>query len=445
MIAIRQQVNKAGNMPYPIFLRQWLAHARPVLERWKSARQAESLRAAAYVATLFIPLMLIISRGTADALGALIGLSFLYRSYQWNDWQWTRDPVVRIGFAAWLWMVLVVSPFAADGFASFSIALPWVRFLLLYAALRYWVLIGKIEIEYLAIALAIMLALVMVDTLWQFFSGISLTGHLITDAGRLSGPMSSVKVGIFIAKLLLPVAGLCFYFSFEQQKKPAIIASSAFLFSAVVIILFSGERTALIGALVGVMLAGGLVTLYQPRLRLPFLISIALFLAIGVLMLATQRWTSDRAVEMMQTLANFRTSNYGQLFWAGGELGREHWLTGTGFKGFRELCGQFVLSGQIKHCNLHPHNLYVEWFAETGAMGFILLLGIIGALIREAVRHLRAARGIGIFIPAMALGTCAVHFFPLLATQSFFSNWPAILLWYSLGLAYAGFNLKDEA
>ena len=78
---------------------------------------------------------------------------------------------------------------------------------------------------------------------------------------------------------------------------------------------------------------------------------------------------------------------------------------------------------------------------ETGVIGLLLYVAMVGALIASAVRSFRASHGAAQLLPAFALGTVMVHFFPLMVTQSMFSNWPAIVLWYSLSVAFAALNL----
>ena len=118
---------------------------------------------AAFFAVLLLPLMLIVNRGLSDALVVLVAVLFLIESKMANNWQWLSDPVVKIGLIAWVWMMLAVSPFAYDPRASYAVALPWIRFVIFYAAMRYWVLTRKESIQLVGGSLLVLLLLVVLD------------------------------------------------------------------------------------------------------------------------------------------------------------------------------------------------------------------------------------------------------------------------------------------
>ena len=47
-------------------------------------------------------------------------------------------------------------------------------------------------------------------------------------------------------------------------------------------------------------------------------------------------------------------------------------------------------------------------------------------------------------LPAFALAGLVTNFFPFMPTQSIFSNWPAILLWYEISVAMASMNVLEK-
>ncbi len=392
-------------------------------------------------ACLLLPWLLIFSRAGGDASSILIGVLFLLRSWQTNDWAWARSPVVRICLVAWAWMLLIVSPLAHSVSESFQTALPWIRWILLYAALTQWVLSTPGRLRLCGLNLAVMLFFVMVDTIWQYHFGISLTGHVPSDTYRLTGPMSNVKVGIFVAKLCFPAAAMLFYPAMLHHKRGKAAAACVFLAACITTVLLSGERTAFFTCLLAFGLGIAIIALNEPALRTKALLAAAAVIIISGGLLATQPVLQARVKWLHENLMNFSTSSYGTLDRIGIEMGADHWVHGAGFKGFRELCPSYLAPGELDQCNIHPHNPYVEWFAELGLPGLLLFIAFIAALSREGLRAVRANRGPGRVVAAMVLGVIAMHFFPLMATQSFFSNWPALLLWYSLAIAMSSLNM----
>jgi len=399
---------------------------------------------AAYFATIILPWALIFSRGIADACCVFICVLWLWQSFEKKQWGWLNDPFIKAGIIAWLWMIVIVSPFAVMPKESISMAAPWIRYILLYAALRYWVLCSRESLFLLGKILAAMLVLVMVDTLWQYITGVSITGHIRDKSGRLTGPINNVKVGIFIAKLLFPTSGIFLFFSILHKKNIAIFASVLLILSSIMVIMLSGERTAFFSTVIAISALTACLAVVEPTFRKILLFGIIILICGVSFMLATQPWVQVRANDFYYIISNFFESNYGQLFKAGYFIGGEHWITGAGPKGFRELCPDLITRHKVFYCNIHPHNPYLEWFSEAGAIGLMLFITMISCLIYICLKDFIKRRSIYRILPAFAFACIIGNFFPFMPTQSQFSNWPAILLWYSVSVAIASLNIKDD-
>ena len=398
----------------------------------------------AYVATLLLPLGLIFNRVFMEAACIVVGLLFIWNSVSHKQWQWLRDPVVRAGFILWLWLLIPASAFAILPMASLKMALMWIRFLLVYAALRHWVLTERRALQVLAIILVAMFGFIIVDTLWQYITGVSFTGHERSVNGRLTGPFDNLKVGIFTAKMFIPTAVLCLFFSWRAQKRVWLFASIFFCLASVTVILLSGERTAFVSAAIAITCSGLLFVVIEPNFRRIFLMSLVLIAFLVGGLFYTQPWISYRTKELFSTISSPQDSPYGQLFYAGYLLGKEHPITGAGLKGFESYCPS--LSGTIDTiwCSSHPHNPYIENFAAAGSVGLVLFIMLIISMFSETKRIFQGSSGLERLVPALVMATLLVHFFPFMPTQSVYSNWPAMLLWYSVSIAMASLNLLDK-
>lgn len=418
-----------------------MANALTFLENSSRNRK---LWLAAYAATLIIPWALIYGRGIADACCVLIGLLFLLHSMAHRQWTWLRDPVVNLALLTWVWLLFVVTPLAVQPDQSFMLAGPWIRYVLLYAALRHWVLLGSRDLKRLGTWLTIMLGFVAIDTVWQYLSGTSLTGNVRDETGRLTGPFEQVKVGIFAAKMLLPAMGIFLFFSLAQKQKYRACFAIAMLGFVNSVILLSGERTAFISCSIALGLTGLWFIITAPRQRLRLLAVLAAWLmGIGLITL-TQQWVQTRSDNLYNNLSNFRTSPYGKLFRGGLMMGADHMFAGAGLRGFRELCPDLIEQGRIDYCNLHPHNPYIEWLAEAGLPGLLLFVAMVVLLARSCFAMLRQTSGIYRVPVVFALACLVQNFMPLMATQSTFSNWPGILLWYSISVSLAMLNALEK-
>lgn len=387
-----------------------------------------------------IPWLLIFSRAGIDIACAIVGLAFLCHSCRSGTFGWLNDPILRIGLMAWIWL-MTTSAFSHAPLVSLGAALVWVRYLIFYAALRYWVLTRAPALRLLGDVLAAMLMLVALDTLWQYVFNVSLTGNEIASGGRLSGPFSAVKVGIFMAKLLLPAFILMLCFGRSPAAPASRILQTLIIIGGGGVVLLSGERTAFVSLALGVALMGIVAIWADREKRKDYMVMLALYLTAMGLLFLTQPWVQQRTTELFNIVHHYRESPYGQLHIASYELGKSHWLTGVGLKNFRSHCPVLEEQNLVHYCDNHPHNAYLEWFSESGIIGLGLFVGLIAAFMRDAIRGMR--RGTAALPAAAAMATLLVHFFPFMPTQSFFSNWPAQLLWYSLSVVFAVMHAQN--
>jgi O-antigen ligase len=120
-------------------------------------------------------------------------------------------------------------------------------------------------------------------------------------------------------------------------------------------------------------------------------------------------------------------------------------VLGIGIRRFRTACANdhFQPLGPVEdRCYTHPHNIYLEWLVETGAIGLGAFLALVGLWWAEAVRGWR--RGVDPALLAGAIAALVVLLWPLRSGMSFFGNWHAILFWLVLGFALAIFRARSE-
>ncbi len=398
----------------------------------------------AFFSALMIPATLVIDRFATEALIALIDLLFLAHCAGKKQWGWLREPMTVMLLAAWAWMVLVVTPMAHNIAASSTIALPWVRFIVFFAAMRCWVFTEERPFKIMAMWMAFIFILIVVDTMWQYTYGISLTNHRVLESGRLTGPFDNVKVGIYLSRMLLPVIGLCIFFSFPEQFSRGAILIYALLCCAVLVtIAMSGERAPFGTAIFGILTVLGVAAFREKQLRVTCLCLIAATIVLVYALIFTQPWIYSRLKYTLDLAMGFRHSSYGQLLWMAWDMGNEHLMTGVGMRNFRDIAQHYVDSSLATHHNIHPHHPYLEWFAEAGLPGLLLFLVFICFLIFRTGAVLRRATKKRALLAAFVAGTLVVLLFPLVPTQSFFTNWPAMMFWFALSLTMAALNLCD--
>lgn len=382
-------------------------------------------------ALALLPLMLIFQRWAADALCVAIGLLFLLHCFLERDWSWLQSLPMRIILCLWIFTI-AAAPLGLDPMKSLIRAFLSARYILMFAAVVYWLSAYMAEMRRIALWLLAVLCLIMIDAYVQYLTGQSLSGHA-KPTDRLTGPLSHMVIGIFLAKLSFPVLGLLFYHTWPQRKGLWIYGAAATAVLALIVL--SNERTALISYLVGLAVIGALL-FFSLRQARWWVMGFGLTqIAVLAILYTSQPQFENRVGDSMQMLEKFKASPYGQLWTAAYEIWKTHPITGIGLGNFRNACPALLDTGTVTYCDLHPHNLYLEWLVETGVIGFLFFIAFAGSLLHHIVRRMRSAQDKEFILIAFAFAGLVPTLFPFNATQSFFVNWPAILAWLSVALS----------
>lgn len=389
----------------------------------------------ARVLTVAIPLLLVTGRAAADVAILLIALLFIVRSMVTRDGSWLRATWVRFGLALWVWMLLI-SNFAFDVRLSYIQTVPWLRFLLFAVALEVWVL-NAAWIRRLVISATVMLIFVAVDAWWQYFTGFDFLGHPRPGETRLTGPFDDLRVGTYLVKLMFPAL-----LGFAAWRMGEALSARLKLFLGIAVLVVigavfvSGERMAFLLLVFGLFLAA---ILQKGALRAAVAGVLVLgTVGIGVVAMADRAMLERQFTSVVTTLSAFRGSPYGELWRSALHLGSERPVTGVGMKNFRVACAdpQIGLSAEVvTRCGTHPHNLYLEWFAESGVPGLLLFLFMLAALAKHLWQGWQIEYSRAWMVGPVIAAT--IQLWPVATTASFFSNWSGALMWLAIGWALA--------
>ena len=157
--------------------------------------------------------------------------------------------------------------------------------------------------------------------------------------------------------------------------------------------------------------------------------------------------------EILERLGKFKRFDINSYWgaWRGGiQQGLDRPVLGIGPSNTRKTCKNLAndqyewLPGK-NYCGNHPHNFYIQMFAETGLIGLFLgTLMIISIIMTcyKARKHNASCPMLAIaFIIPLGL------FFPLQQFGSFFGQWGNLFIWFAVGFAMSqvqNFNIKNN-
>jgi O-antigen ligase len=161
----------------------------------------------AFCALGVFPLALVLKRWIGELSMVIIGLTFLYQSYRTRDWAWVKTPPMLIAFGLWLYLYFVVTPLAINPMDSLQRSIVWWRFPLFFAAVVFWMSNYTREMKRITYWMLLIICVVTVDAFVQYYTGVSPLSGREKPEHRLTGPLTKVVVGMYLAKLSFPISG----------------------------------------------------------------------------------------------------------------------------------------------------------------------------------------------------------------------------------------------
>lgn len=409
-----------------------------------STRLSEQLLWLSGWLTALVPVTMLTGPAVPEILLVITCLSFLFHCLLANEWRWVKEPWFLLLLVLWVYLV-VRGGFSQAAGDSVGRALPWIRYPLYTSALSTWTLKVPEAQQRLLKSLVLAAGFLVVDIIFQYVAGSDIIGQPIAPGSRLTGPFPRPRVGITLVWIVFPAL---FALRLTPAQSPLNWKNAAFVFFLCVVVgavFLTGERMALLLCLAGY----GLAVLLSRRLRWFF--AAALLLCVGTLFVAQQTMpsvTNRQINQSSKAISNYWDTAYGQTVLSSIAVWSANPLTGVGLKNFRVVCpdaafGPTTPEALHLRCPLHPHNIYFEWLAETGAIGFFLYFSAVAFWVWGVLKQRRA-----ILTDPVLTGltiTAFIRFWPLSASTSQFIPWSATPFWLLIGFLLARINKPSFA
>ena len=371
------------------------------------------------------PFIYLIERDPADLWLTLIGLTFLVRCIVKKDWNWSSQLWFKCAVALWLFG-LVSATTGVDPMFTFQQGFVWIRFPLYAAAAQAWLAkdrdIRIIMFLSILIGMLIMCSILIAET-------------IIEPKRRLSWPYGDLVPGGYIAKVSLPVFCVLMAIAVSKQSKASLF-SGIMAFLSIIVSILTGERTHFLIRACGGMLAA---LVWKPKLKLyATLILVEILAVIAVFLIRPDLGNSFTNHFLKQIpIVNTDTGYWGS--WRGGiQQGLMTPIKGIGPSGTRNTCANLDTSlpswlpGK-NNCGNHPHNFYVQLFAEVGIIGLILgsimFVSITVSCFKVRKTNFSCPMAATAFVIPFGL------FFPLQQFGSFYGQWGNLFIWFAIGFA----------
>ena len=378
------------------------------------------------------PFIYLIERSPADAWLSALAIIFIIRSFHNKEWSWAKQTWFKFALALWV-TGLISALLSPDPYFTFSQGFVWIRFPLYAVAAQTWLAKDRdIRILMLISMCLGMIIMCFILTAELIFAPLDPGGMIKT---RLTWPYGDLVPGGYLAKVSLPL--FCIFIAVAVNKASRVSGYLGFLALIPLGYLFlTGERTnTILRVCSGIMSA----IIWKPRLlALITLMIIKILTVIFIFLLKPDigvRFTEKFYESLPMVSVN---SGHWGTWRSGIQQGLETPIIGIGPSGTRKTCFELPkntpqwLPGR-NLCANHPHNFYVQLFAETGFIGLIFGICMIFSIIKDCFK----ARKIDPNCPMLcsAFVVPFAIFFPIQQFGSFFGQWGNLFIWFAIGFA----------
>ncbi len=379
------------------------------------------------------PFIFLIERDPADLWLTLISIIFLIRCFFKKDWNWAGQLWFIFAFLFWVTSMIsgILGPY--DKYSFFQ-GFIWIRFPLYVVAAQVW--LGKDRDVRMVMFVSILIGMLIMCL-------ILLAENIYEPKERLSWPYGDLVPGSYLAKISLPI--YCTFIALITIKyKRFSLLSLIVSLTSLTLVLSTGERgNFLLRFFSGVLAFFSWKNNKVNRFK-SFTIFMVIILLIITSLLGFNKSYYDRYVtHFFKSIPIINTSNENS-YWGAWRSGIQQGLIkpviGLGPSSSRKHCkilpekGIDWLPGK-NYCGNHPHNYYIQIFAETGLIG--LTLGILMFYFLFYTCY----KGRILYPRCPITSICYIiplaFFFPFQQTGSFFGQWGNLFVWFPIGFCIA--------
>jgi len=347
------------------------------------------------------------------------GLIFYRESFKDSE----QLKILSIVFACYFSMALISSFDSYWQEKTLIVAISSIRFYL--AAIAVLIHLQTKHFKLLIKVIAILIVFWSFDALLQYFIGVDVIGRA-SYPGRLNGIFGEhhAKLGPVLA-LLLPIVMI----SLKQYRT---LVRWLCILAIIIAIILSGTRSAWI-MMVFILLAYWFHHVKQRRFQL----MIKAMLIAGVLIGSLWFFSADFQQRVQRSLSafdgtyaglNFALADRLPIWRTSWQMIQQHPINGIGAHAFRKAYPEFASANDIWQqqggVGMHAHHWVLEVLAETGIIGFLIMLIAIIKLLKFVRKHYHYDYSWAFMIALIAA------FLPLTSTYSIFASFWSICIWF---------------
>ena len=321
--------------------------------------------------------------------------------------------------------------------------LGFLRFIIMFIGINYFFYKYPYS-KNILIIWVIFIIIFLIDVYIERWTGSNIFGWGKVEINGIPQPHGLRVVSFFKDE---PIAGsflsgfvLMLFGYLLSQKKVNNFFSWIFIFISIVAILITGERSNTIKIILGFTVMFIFLDIFKTKTKL---FGLSIIFLIMILISNQSNYLKYRYLSIVnnfqskEKMIKFIDNNlYFKLYKSGISVFKNKPIFGVGNKNYRiETCKSKIDQKKYNYiCTTHPHQLYIEFLAEHGLVGSIILLSIFFTLIFKILKNIIISKN---YIQLGCFCFIVFTFTPLIPSGSFFTDFNLTLFWINFSLMFA--------
>lgn len=400
---------------------------------------------------IFLPLALITGPALSEILINSVSIIFLYNLYKNKDLKlYFKNIIIIIIFTFYL-ICILSSIFSNETLFSLKTSIVYFRFLLFSVACSWIIHSNPLILKKIYYVLIFCFSILIFFALIEHLTSYNIVYGKQFRSDRLSSLFGDELIlGSYLSRLFPLVVGFWLTRDFFLKETKNYYGYILIVFVPVIVFL-SGERTSFFFILVGIL---GFLFLFELNYKKKLLLVSFVF---GIILLfvsisdTVKKNTIDRTLKQIKPDSEkiyFFSDEHQALAVSTIKIFKDNPIIGSGPKTFRKKCLQekYIVKNKnnVFGCYTHPHNTYLQVLAETGIVGFLVVL-ILFIILFFNLSNLLIKKYFYKYLlydnfKIGCLLCFLISLFPVVPSGNFFNNYLNILYYYPLGI-YFGYSL----